>query len=123
MSDEYDLRGRFEWATPFFVRKWRDHAAEAPAFIQHVYELRDASKQKIASGVAVSAKSNYGIYESDFNLLRSPNPAIAKFRAFCDESIREVVSIINQRRIPPDQINVDFSESWFHITNEGGFHD
>jgi uncharacterized protein (TIGR02466 family) len=123
MGSEYDLGGRQSWPTMFFYRKWKDHPAESAAITRYLYQLRDASKSRIESGVAHAAKSAGGIYESDFDLFLRDDPGLRKLVAWCEESVAQAVSVANGQRFRPEQLRVEFPEAWFHITNNGGFHD
>jgi len=123
MSTPNELTPIRFWATSFYQRLWTDHAAEAPGIIAHLYELKSRETARIASGVAPAAKSATGLFESNFDLFASPHPGLAKFAAFAAESVRAVVSHVNGSRIAPGQLRVTFPDSWFHVTNNGGFHD
>jgi uncharacterized protein (TIGR02466 family) len=111
------------WATPFYQRHWAEHAAEAPGIVAHLYELKNRESSHIASGVAPAAKSAEGLFESNFDLFASSHPGLAKFVAFATETVRAVASHVNGSRMPPERLRVTFPDSWFHITNNGGFHD
>ena len=123
MSSDYDLRGRQSWPTMFFYRKWKDHPAEAPALIEFLYRLKNAAKNRIDSGVAVSAKAAGGIHESDFDLFLRDHAGLRKFVAWCEETVAQAVSVANGQRLRPDQLLVEFPEAWFHVTTDGGFPD
>jgi hypothetical protein len=123
MADEYDLGGRQAWPTMFFYRKWKDHAAHAPGIIEHLYQRRARGGGNIASGVAHTAKSRGGLYESDFDLLDEPHDGIRAVRAWLAQTVAAAVSIANGGRVNPGRIRVEFPDSWSHITNDGGFHD
>ena len=111
------------WATSFFAFGWTGHEAEAAGIISYLYQLRDEQSQRIGSGVAPAAKSSYGLYESDFDLLDRAHPGIVKLREFICQSVRQTVIEINGLKMRPAEIRVEFRDSWFHITNDGGFHD
>ena len=57
------------WTTSLYAYRWSEHAAEASGIIEYLYELRDQQQTNIASDIAVGAKSEAGLYESDFDLL------------------------------------------------------
>jgi uncharacterized protein (TIGR02466 family) len=118
-----DLKPLQFWATPFYQRPWRDHPAEASGIISHLYDLRARETARIASGVAPAAKSASGLFESQFDLFADPHPGLAKFAAFADESVRSAVAHANGARVDSSRLKVTFPDSWFHITNDGGFHD
>jgi uncharacterized protein (TIGR02466 family) len=123
MPSEFDLGGRQSWPTMFFYRKWQDHPAEAPGIIEYLYQIKAAAKANIASGVAPTAKSAHGLYESEFDLLQAEHPGLRKFGAWVEQTIRQAVCIANGNRVKPDRVRVEIPDSWSHITNAGGFHD
>lgn len=122
-SSPFDLRAKLLWPTTCFLRAWERHAQEAPQLIQHLYELQACQKTAIASGVAVGAKSRRGLYESTFDLLESPHPSLVALRAFIVDTVQQAVCRVNQAQVEPQRIVVEIVDSWFHITNHGGFHD
>jgi uncharacterized protein (TIGR02466 family) len=91
--------------------------------IARLYELKSKEPARIASGIAPAAKSAAGLFESSFDLFADPHPGLKKFVAFADESVRRAVAHVNGSRVDPAQLRVSFPDSWFHITNGGGFHD
>lgn len=122
-ASPFNLQASQAWPTTFFARIWKDHPAEAPGIIEHLYELKAQEKVNIASQAAVGAKSKAGIFESKLDLFdRTEHPGLKKLVAFIDQSIRAAVAHVNGKRHHPNQLRVSFSESWFHITNGGGFH-
>jgi uncharacterized protein (TIGR02466 family) len=118
-----DLKALQFWTTTFYQRPWRDHPAEAPGVIAHLYDLRAREVSRIASGVAPAAKSASGLFESPFDLFSDNHPGLAKFVAFAAESVRVAVAHVNGTRVDPSRLAVTFPDSWFHITSDGGFHD
>ena len=123
MASEYDLGGRQSWPTMFFFRKWRHHPEEAPGILEFLYRERAAAKSSVASGVAPAAKSARGLYESDFDLLRSDHAGIRRLGAWFEQTVRQAVAVANGSRVNPERVRVEIPESWSHITNDGGFHD
>lgn len=121
---EYELQPRTFWPTTMFVRKYRDHERDAAAIIAHLYEMKAREKTNIASGVAPSMKSKYGLFESRFDLFReTTNEQLKRLVAFISSSVRRAVWHVNGREIDVNRISIEFPESWFHITNDSGFHD
>jgi uncharacterized protein (TIGR02466 family) len=123
MSIPGELRPLQFWPTSFYQRSWVDHAVEAPGIIAHLYDLKSRETARIASGVAPAAKSAVGLFESNFDLFASPHPGLAKFVTFATETIQAVVAHVNGYRVPPTHLKVTIPDSWFHVTNGGGFHD
>jgi uncharacterized protein (TIGR02466 family) len=123
MPSEFDLAGRTSWPTMFFYRRWLDHAAEAPGILEFLYGLRGAAKSGVASGVAPTAKSAQGIYESDFDLFKRDHSGLRKLVSWIQQTIAQAACVANGSRAKPEQVVVDVDDAWFHITNDGGFHD
>ncbi len=123
MPAAFDITVRQFWPTTFYQRLWEEHAAEAPGIIQLLYELKARESAAIASGVAPGAKSSFGLFESDFDLFAHDHPGLHKLRAFLRQSVQMAVSHVNGAQLDPNEIDVDIVDSWFHITNDGGFHD
>ncbi len=111
------------WATNFYAFVWPEHPAESPGIIEYLYQLRDEQSSNIASGVAPAAKSSFGLYESDFDLLARDHPGLDKLRLFVTRCVQQAVAHVNGPELGPSQIQVEIRDSWFHITNSGGFHD
>ena len=111
------------WPTTFFVRKWQDHANEVGSIVDYLYELKSRAQSNIDSGVAPKAKSGSGLFESHFDLFELPHPGLGKLKTFLVDSIRQVVVRLNRDQLPKNRIHVEIADGWFHITNDGGFHD
>lgn len=121
---EFDLQARPAWPTTFFFRRWADHAAENPGIIDECYRMKAGFKENIASKVAVAAKSAMGLIESPLDLFElTTHPGLKKLGAWILDSVRVAVSHVNGNQIPPSQLDTTFTDSWFHITNNGGYHD
>ncbi len=118
-----DLIVKQFWPTIFYQRPWPDHAVRAPALIELLYALKAQASANIASGVAPAAKSSQGLFESDFDLFANSDANLQALRGFFDETVRLAVSHVNGGRIDPARLQVEFRDSWCHITNGGGFHD
>ena len=111
------------WPTTLVLRDWDQHQQEAPAIIDLLYQIRNGADRNIASGVASRAKSDEGLFESDFDLFRREHAGLGKLKQFIVESVRSTVSKLNGDKVPPERIRVAIDDAWFHITNDGGFHD
>ena len=48
-TGEFEIQSRTEWPTTFFVRKYRDHAADAAGIVEYLYQLRAREKDNLAS--------------------------------------------------------------------------
>lgn len=123
MASEFDLSGSQLWPTMVFRRKWADYATYVDALCDHLYAVQTQSKENIASGVAIASKSMDGLFESDFDLLEAQVEPIQRLRQWIVETVAMAVGIANGHRGDPNLIRVEFTESWCHISNQGGFHD
>ncbi len=111
------------WATNFYAFPWSEHRQEAPGITQYLYQLRDQQATRVSSGVAVGAKSGYGLFEGDFDLLSRDHPGLSRLKAFIVDSVRRTVAHVNGGNQDPARIGVEIADSWYHITNQGGYHD
>jgi uncharacterized protein (TIGR02466 family) len=118
-----DLVEKQFWPTTFFSRAWGDHPAEAAGLIALCYELRSGQQARIASGVAPGAKSSAGLYESDFDLFAHDHPGLNRLKTFIGATVQAAAARANGSQIDPRRLRVAVTDSWFHITNGGGFHD
>ncbi|MDX2146068.1 MAG: putative 2OG-Fe(II) oxygenase [Planctomycetota bacterium] len=121
---EFELVPRNYWATTIFQRKYRDHERDAQAIIDHLYQIKAGETANIASGVAPVMKSKEGLFESKFDLFTETTcPELKRLVAFIESSVRRAVWHVNGREVDLARIQVKFLDSWFHITNNSGFHD
>ena len=124
MSNTNSLQPLQIWPTVLFRRFWQHASEEHPGIIEHLYQLKSAQSSNIDSGVATAMKPAEGMYEGTLDLFaKTDHPGLKRLIGFLDESVRQAVSMINGKQVPPDHIDVDFRESWYHISNDGGFHD
>ena len=114
---------QIQWPTQFFVRHWGQHEANASSIIEYLYQLQDKQRQNIASGVAPKAKSSAGLFEGEFDLFEHQQAGLQRLRTFIVSTIQQVVGKLNGQTVLPQQINVKIIDAWYHITNDGGFHD
>lgn len=123
MSAPADLVSRHMWPTVFFARLWREHAAEAPGLIDFLYTLKQAQTRNIASDVAPSMKSAEGLYESDFDLFARDHAGLKRLKEFAVQTVQYAVLQVNGETGDPGRVAVEICDAWYHITNDGGFHD
>lgn len=112
------------WPSTLFLCDWPEHARRAAAIERHIRARAAGFETPVASRIATSAKPEAGLVESPLDLFDTTTDddlgALIEWMAAC---IRHCVAQVNGSRVSPDAIEVEFCESWFHITNEGGFHD
>lgn len=120
----FGLQAKPAWPTMFFVRDWRDHGLHAPGMIGEFCRMKAEQQENIESGVAVGAKSAHGLYESRMDLFdTTSHPDVRQLGRFCASSVRRAVWEVNGREVDAKRIRVTFQDSWYHITNDSGFHD
>lgn len=120
----FSLQPKVAWPTTFFVREWRDHAVHAPGMINEFYRMKSEQRENIDSGVAVGAKSAEGLFESRMDLFdTTAHHDVRQLGRFCASSVRRAVWEVNGREVDAKRIRVTFRDSWYHITNDSGFHD
>ncbi len=120
---DYRLSGVQAWPTMFFRRFWQDFARENEAIVQLLQSLKKSQQTSVESGIAIGAKPSTGLYEGSFDLFRNSDDSLQKLVRFVSDSLALAVSIANGQEHLTESIQVDFVDSWYHITNDGGFHD
>lgn len=106
----------------FFTRQWEHHDQEGPEIVDFLQSRRHIQTKQIESEIALTMKSE-GLYESDFDLFDVQLSSLQKLVGFIRGSLALAVSVANNQEASPDAIEIQFVDSWYHITNDGGFHD
>ena len=110
------------WDTRMFALNNPEHSRLKKPLLDAIYRLRDAQSQAIESEVAPGAK--HALFESTLELLEQPDPTIQDLKAFLEEMLTMVATAVNQEFWPQDaQAEATIVESWFHVTEDGGYHD
>jgi hypothetical protein len=122
-TERFDLQGFQAWPTMLFTRRWREFIGEGPDIIAFLRELQSRQASAVDSNVAVAAKAGRGLYESNFDLLSQPHEKLTKLLRFIESSLAIAASVANGQAVPPQDLVVTIVDSWYHITNDGGFHD
>lgn len=103
----------------FYDFQWAEHHRHRQALIDVCYDLE---KKKSISGVAPDAK--YGLYESGFDFVTVPDPAVTSFANFAKDCFFKAAADANKKYWPKGMnVTVEIHESWCHITRDGGYHD
>ena len=112
-----------QWVVPLVRVKNADHARIKDALVAYSYDLEKRSTSPIASGVAPKYKSN--LYESRLDLFKADVPEVRALAQFCSDALGGVVMELRRRIRRPEVpgLQIDFAESWVHITRDGGYHD
>ena len=110
------------WVTSLFECVNPEHGSIKPGLTEYFYRYEAEKNVRIESGVAPDIKTN--LFESTFLLFQQEEPVVQALKLFCAHSVLEVAKHVNGPSWGPDvQFSVQFRESWFHITRDGGFHD
>lgn len=110
------------WETQMFTVQNPLHSDIREPLLKLIYNLRDNQQQAIESEVAPTAK--HALYESTLDLLQHPEPVIGELREFIEDMLITVASAVNEPFWPEGaQARADIVESWFHVTENGGYHD
>jgi len=117
------FRGMQAWPTMFFLRPWDQHGVHREAIIAFLRGLQARQSRPVASGVAEGMKSPHGLHEGTFDLLREPHESLTQLARFIEQTVASAATIANGNEVPAEELIVSVTDSWYHITNEAGFHD
>jgi len=112
------------WPATLFFCDWPEQQARGPRLVEHIRGLASGFSTKIESGVATSSKSADGLIESPLDLFqKTDNADLLALADWIKHCVRAAVNKVNGPGMALERLSVTFTESWFHITNDGGFHD
>ncbi|MBU6275741.1 MAG: hypothetical protein KGQ61_03825 [Planctomycetes bacterium] len=117
------LRGVQAWATMFFLRQWRDFERWREPIVEHVRILRQRQRTTVDSDVAIGSKPAAGLAESDFDLFAHSADEFAALIEFIRGTVAMAATIANTPSGTPAELVVELVDSWYHVTNDSGFHD
>lgn len=123
MDPKLALRGIKAWSTMFFVSHWPRQREQGEALVQLLQQRKAMQREPVESGIATSAKSSQGLYESHFDLFHDPDEGLQELVAYIRSAVAAAVAIANDHAFSAKDLEIDFPDSWYHITNAGGFHD
>lgn len=110
------------WSSQLFSSEYPLHHAEVEGLLKALYDIRDQQQVKIDSEVAVHAK--HALFESELNLLEQDQPNLQNLKGFIQDLVGLIAQALNEDYWPEDaQADVKIIESWYHITENGGYHD
>ena len=122
MSDYPIVESIPAWVTPLFASQLSAHDALKADVLALIYQQRDDATDAIASRVGLSAKQ--GLSESTLDFLDTDAPCITDLNETLRELVLMAATEANYNNWPEDaQVAVDITESWFHVTTDGGYHD
>ena len=112
------------WETHLFLADWPEYGTRGARVAQVIRAFAEDFETDVASNVGISMKPAKGLVESPLNFFECvDDPDMAALVRWFDVCVRSVVSAVNGGAVPPDRLRTEFADSWFHITNGGGFHD
>ncbi|MEL6477010.1 MAG: TIGR02466 family protein [Pseudomonadota bacterium] len=112
------------WPSTLFLSDWEGFETHAPGLRAAILAEAAGFAQPVASGIAPAAKPPAGLVESPLGFFEtSRDPHVQALARWCATNIRLAVSKVNGAEVTPERLQVVFSDSWFHVTNQGGFHD
>ena len=112
------------WPASLFFCDWPDQNERGARLAAHLQDVARGFSKSIESGVAASSKSAEGLVESPLDLFdTTENADLQALADWIRQSVSAVVAQVNGGQVPANRLDVRFNESWFHITNDGGFHD
>jgi uncharacterized protein (TIGR02466 family) len=117
------LSGVKLWSTMLFSTRWPELESHADLLKAHIFELKQRQIENIESRIAVASKSSHGIVESNFDFFLDPNPSVQALLAYIRQCLSMAVAIANEHRGSEQALSVDVVDSWYHVTNDGGYHD
>jgi uncharacterized protein (TIGR02466 family) len=110
------------WNTHLFATYYPEHDLSKQALLDFFIKYQNKASEAIASQVAVIAK--HQLFESKLTLMDEEDPDIQMLRSSVEELIAEVATAINEPYWPEGaEAQASVIESWFHITENGGYHD
>ncbi len=110
------------WETRMFSVNYPEHSKNRQALLEAIESIRQQQEEAIASYVAPTAK--HQLYESSLDLLEQPVPALSDLKIFLEDMLTTVAYAVNEEFWPEDaQAHASIIESWFHVTENGGYHD
>ena len=113
------------WPTLIFHYNYENYHADKDELIKEIYAKSKKQQSDIDSNVTPHLKEN--LKESKFDLFEEETPAISRLRNFWIDSCKHLIS----QGIPNSgvyqfeenkKINCVIQDSWYHITNDKGFH-
>lgn len=107
------------FAVPFGFAKYENSAALHAELIA-VFRARAAEGARYANPRPLTQR-NSQVFESDFELFRSPEKCIQQLKEFCWQHLLQMIGELNGYDEPMLRRLLIYSDSWFHITQRGGF--
>lgn len=110
------------WQTPLFFVKYPLHGSSRDSLLAYIQRLVDQQEQAIDSSVAINAKCR--MKESGLDFFEQAQEDVDQLKSFITSSVEMVAGDVNVDAWPDDmQVEVKVVESWYHVTENGGYHD
>lgn len=122
MNDSPDIEPMELWQSPCFIAQNPFHTLQKEALKRHIYDDAASSDTDVKSQVAITAKKH--LQESQLNFLENENADIQMLNAFLTDTVTMIAGEVNAEFWPPEANAMStITESWYHITKPGGYHD
>ncbi len=110
------------WTTPLFLCHLPEHGLIKSKLLQCIERLKNSQHQAVASEVADIAK--HALYESQLDFLDTDDESVLLLKEAFQTILLMVAEEVNYG-MWPENVNpqAKITESWFHVTENGGFHD
>lgn len=114
-----NLEKNIVWPTCIFTMKWADHSLYALDLQKNIDEWSNTEDE---STIARHVKKN--LYESKFNYFDQNIECVQELQKFMLTAVSEICKDMNgDIWIKNKKYGIEITESWFHITKNGGYHD
>ena len=125
MNEEYNNL-KMTWGSWLFECMWPEHDTNQQALKDLIYEDAGTLTRDIDSDVAINHKKHLIEPKLDFFVKYNQDQRLFPLIDYLDYQVRSVYhSLCNSHanREWPQDINVYFRDSWYHITKDRGYHD
>ena len=114
------------WASWLYETTWEDHDKFKQDLLDLIREDAKTLATPVDSGVAVNVKKN--MYEPELNFFEKHynDPRLDSLMSFLDVEIKKTYTALcnsQAMRSWVKDVNVYFKDSWYHITQDRGYHD
>lgn len=110
------------WQTPLFITQNDEHEFIKDDLLADLNSIAAGKTNCVDSHIALDAKS--GLYESDLQLLDRDMQSLVALRSYLESNLYQAVAELNGQYWPEHcDAHIEIVESWFHNTENGGFHD
>lgn len=108
------------WSTPIAEYSYNNFNADKPLIIESVRANEAMQTKNVESEIATLIKSN--LKESKFQFLEKNRDEFLVLRRLQNFFFECISDYVYRNRPPAGDISMDIHESWYHITNNNGYH-